>query len=106
MILFGHQIKRYRSQMIEKKPVDRSFSSPQENGLTLVDIAPGCQAKVIGFSQRLPPGRKAHLQAYGLLPGYTVRIIQHSPVTVIQIEHMELALERELAHQVLVVQVI
>jgi Fe2+ transport system protein FeoA len=40
------------------------------------------------------------LQAYGLAPGHCVRILQHSPVTIVQIEHTELALEGGLARQV------
>jgi Fe2+ transport system protein FeoA len=48
----------------------------------------------------MPRERRAHLQAYGLVPGHCVRILQHSPVTIVQIEHMELALEGGLARQV------
>lgn len=55
---------------------------------------------MIGFTSNLPPDRFAHLQAYGLVPGYWVRVIQHSPVLVIQIHHTELALEMELAGNV------
>lgn len=32
-----------------------------------------------------------------MLPGYLVKVIQQTPVTVVQIEHTELALERALA---------
>jgi Fe2+ transport system protein FeoA len=48
----------------------------------------------------LSPERRAHLQAYGLVPGHWVRILQHSPVTIVQIEHLELAMEHGLARQV------
>lgn len=72
--------------------------SPQATGATcLAGIRPGRQAKILGFSANLPPDRLAHLQAYGLLPGRRVQVLQHTPVTVVQIEHFELALERELA---------
>lgn len=64
---------------------------------TLADVPAGCKAKVMGFKQHLPADRLSHLQAYGLTPGHKVRVLQHSPVTVIQIEHTELALERDLA---------
>jgi Fe2+ transport system protein FeoA len=40
------------------------------------------------------------LQAYGLVPGYWVEVLQHSPVTVIKIEHSEVAMENDLAAQV------
>ncbi len=35
--------------------------------------------------------------AYGLTPGAQVRVVQHSPVTVVQVENLEIALERSLA---------
>ena len=68
-----------------------------EVGLTLADVPPGWMAKVAGFAEGFPANRRAQLLAYGLVPDYWVRVMQHSPVTVIQVEHTELALERELA---------
>jgi Fe2+ transport system protein FeoA len=70
--------------------------------LTLADIPVGWQAKVAGFAPGLSPERNAHLQAYGLVPGYLVHVVRHSPVMVIRVEHLELALERGLARKVLV----
>jgi len=66
----------------------------------LADVPPGYQARIEGFTNDIPPDRKEHLQAYGLVPGFWVRVVQQSPVTVIQIEHTELALEAELACEV------
>ena len=71
--------------------------------LTLADIAPGRGAYLQGFAPTLPEGQQAHLQAYGLVPGHWVKVIQHTPVTVLQIEHTELALEQGLARQIRVV---
>jgi Fe2+ transport system protein FeoA len=48
----------------------------------------------------MSPEHRAHLQAYGVIPGYEVRVVQHKPVTVVQIEHTELALEAGVAGQV------
>jgi Fe2+ transport system protein FeoA len=67
---------------------------------TLADIRPGCRAKVVGFCQSIPAERRAYLQAYGLAPGYWVTVVQHSPVTVVEVEHTQLALETELACEV------
>ncbi len=67
---------------------------------TLADVPPGCKAKVLGFTPFLPPERISHFQAFGLSPGHSVRVLQHSPVTVVQIEHTELALEYELAKEI------
>jgi Fe2+ transport system protein FeoA len=68
--------------------------------LTLMDVPPGRTAQVVGFLSGIPAARQAQLQAYGLVSGAQVRIIQHSPVTIVQVEHIELALERGLAGQV------
>jgi Fe2+ transport system protein FeoA len=56
-----------------------------------------------GFDSHILPARKSQLQAFGLVPGYWVEVIQQSPVTVVKIEHSELAMESDLARQVLVV---
>jgi Fe2+ transport system protein FeoA len=56
--------------------------------------------RVKGFLPGLTAERRAHLQAYGLSPGYWVEVIQHYPVTVVRVEHTELALEAGLACQV------
>jgi Fe2+ transport system protein FeoA len=69
-------------------------------GLTLLDVPRGHRAKVVGFAKSIPLARKAHLQAYGLIPGHWVRVLQHSPITVVQIEHTELAIERDLAERI------
>lgn len=69
---------------------------------TLADVKPGEETKVAGFAPNLSPARLAHLQAYGLVEGYPVRVVQHHPVTVVQVDFVELALEEELAQGVLV----
>jgi Fe2+ transport system protein FeoA len=56
--------------------------------------------KVAGFSERMPITRRAQLQAYGVWAGSPVWVLQHAPVTIIRVEHCELALERELARQI------
>jgi len=72
----------------------------QPSGMTLADAAPGCWVKIIRFSTSIPIEKQAHLQAYGLVDGRPVRVLQHSPVTVVQVEHTELALEKSLALEV------
>ena len=70
---------------------------------TLADVLPGEGASLSGFAPDVPPERFAHLQAYGLVPGRFVRVLQQAPVTVVRVEHCEIALESELACQILVV---
>ncbi len=67
----------------------------------LADAYPGQEVLVLGYG-KLAPAEQAHLQAYGLLTGRRVRVLQQHPVTVILIEQTELAFEREVAQEVLV----
>jgi Fe2+ transport system protein FeoA len=67
---------------------------------TLADLHPGEGAQLMGFAPGLPQELWVHLQAYGLVPGRYVRVLQHNPVTVVQVEHCEIALEEDLACQI------
>ena len=83
-------------------PKSRKNRGHVQNGngstpVSLADVPPGWQAIVVGFSGDFPAERRTILQAYGLVPNYKVRVLQHSPVTVIQVDNTELALEKELA---------
>ena len=71
-----------------------------EDELTLADVQVGQRVCVCGFVDGLSSKQRSRLEAYGLVPGHCVRIFQHLPVTIVQIEHMELALENGLARQV------
>lgn len=64
---------------------------------SLANTPVGSRVKVVGFIPGLAGERRTQLQSYGLAPGQTVKVIQHVPVTVLQIEQFELALEREMA---------
>jgi Fe2+ transport system protein FeoA len=86
--------RRWRHLMHDRNGADALLP------LTLLDILPGCRVKIEGFATHLSPGRRSQLQAYGLVPGYWVEVLQHSPVTVIKIEHSEVAMENDLAAQV------
>ncbi len=68
--------------------------------ITLADVPPGSQVQVRQFLAGLSGDRQAHLRAYGLTPGSWLHVKQHKPVTVVQIDHTELALEDSLARQV------
>jgi Fe2+ transport system protein FeoA len=72
----------------------------KESGMTLTDVFPGARVRIAGFSGDLSSHQQEHLQAYGLVAGRKVRVLQHSPVTVVQVEHLELAMEAELAGKV------
>ncbi len=76
---------------------DRSMAAPVVKEMTLADVPVGHSACVVGFLPGMPAERQAHLQAYGMSPCYPLRVVQHKPVMIIQIDHIELALERDLA---------
>jgi Fe2+ transport system protein FeoA len=48
----------------------------------------------------LPAAQREQLHGYGILPGRVLHIIQRTPVTVVRIEHTELAIEIEVARAV------
>lgn len=69
---------------------------------TLANVPPGGQVEVIGFTDDFPADRKAYLQAYGLVLKHQVQVVQHSPVTIIRLDNIELALESDLAQGIMV----
>lgn len=72
--------------------------------MTLAEARRGTRVCIAGIGGAIPAARREHLQAYGLAAGQLVRIIQQSPVTVVQMEHTELALDAELARAIDVVE--
>ncbi len=73
---------------------------PGMHCFTLADSPPGCYLRVVGFLEAISPEQKDRLCAYGIVPGHCVFVLQHHPVTIVRIDHTELALERELARLV------
>ncbi len=97
---FGRGKKTWRRHLHRRKRGWRCKHTPDNTGYTLADVPPGQQARIVDFSKTIPTNRKEHLQAYGLVPGYQVKVIQQTPVTVVRIEHTDLALERMLARAI------
>jgi Fe2+ transport system protein FeoA len=97
--------KHHRYRFSGRRQDDERFP------LTLLDVPLGCRAKIgdppnpagLSASETNPalPGLE-QLQAYGLASGYWVRVLQRTPVIVLQIDHLELAMEKSLAAQVIV----
>lgn len=85
----------------QKNPVHNAAQAGSSS-LRLTNLSPGKKACVIGFAPELSNERRLRLQAYGLVPGQSVHVVQHSPVTIVLIEHLELALETDLARSVLI----
>jgi len=96
MIRFGRRFRfRHNKRACKGR---RSGGYPGcEKCNTLAEAQPGRCLRVMGFLPGLSAERRTHLQAYGVIPGHCVRVLQQSPVTVVQIEYTELALENDMA---------
>lgn len=66
---------------------------------TLRAVGPGGRARVAGLDG-LPLGPREQLEAYGLAPGRDVVVLQTAPVTVVRVEHVEIAFESSLARRI------
>jgi Fe2+ transport system protein FeoA len=105
MTFFGHQLHMSALPFGRKAAALAQRRTGHLPG-TMVDLAsvpPGCCAQVLAYTPQVSSERQAQLSAYGLAPGYRVRVVQHKPVTIVQVEHLELALETELARGVQVI---
>ena len=71
-------------------------------GATLDGATIGERVSVAGFAEAMSTGHRELLRAYGIEPGRTVMVEQHSPVTVVQVDETEVALEHDLARLVFV----
>ena len=105
MMLFTWQRRFRKRRHTSPSLEDRAGIEGAFKKFTLADVPPGCQARVAGFLPGLSAERRSHLLSYGLVPGYWLRLVQHSPVTIVQVEHLELALERDLACKVQVIEI-
>lgn len=76
------------------------FTNPDTStGLTLDQVRSGRSVRVAGFGA-IGAEQSRHLQAYGVLPGRKVKVLAQKPMTVLQIEQTELAIETIVAKAV------
>jgi Fe2+ transport system protein FeoA len=66
---------------------------------TLAHAAPGSQA-TIETLEHVPARQREQLLAYGVAPGRVVDVLQTRPVTIVRVEHAELAFETALSHAI------
>lgn len=81
---------------MKHKPHSHRPIHHQPAALTLAGARPGHDVAIVGFAGGAGDLHE-RLLAYGLIPGRTLRVLAQKPLTVVRIEHTELALERELA---------
>lgn len=75
----------------------QSSGEARPNHATLRDLPPGSRARVCEYASRTPARCREALTSYGLCPGQWLCVRRTSPVTVIEVDQLELALEQELA---------
>jgi Fe2+ transport system protein FeoA len=93
MTLFGYEFSLGGPHFrLNGKP-----SGEQGVDFSLAQVKPGQVVRVKGFLPGIAYTRQWHLQSYGVVPGCSLRVIQQSPVTIVQVDHLELALEHGLA---------
>lgn len=82
---------------------NRSSSHIEQPGMdaprALSEVRPGALARIARFGG-VPPAWQERLLAHGVVAGCVVRVLQHQPVTIIQVEHTELGFERSLARMI------
>ena len=73
--------------------------TPTVTGTALAQAAPGSQA-TIETLERVPLRQREQLLAYGIAPGRVVDVLQIRPVTIVRVEHAELAFETTLSRAI------
>jgi Fe2+ transport system protein FeoA len=88
--------ERMSTQDTRAIPHDADVREPQ---YALADLPLTRQGRVVDVSA-LPTSQREQLQGYGILPGCTLRVTQHAPVTIVLIEQTELAIETDVAQAI------
>lgn len=82
---------------MKHKPHSQQTPHHRQAPATLRSARPGSLTRIAGFTAGTASELRERLLAYGLIPGQTLSVIAQKPVTLVQIEHTELALEDILA---------
>ncbi len=69
--------------------------------ISLADVPPGSEVTLLSYED-VDLATAGSLRAYGLLPGRRVRVLAQEPVTIVQVEQTEMALEHLLARAICV----
>jgi Fe2+ transport system protein FeoA len=82
--------------------------------MTLLDIPAGAWGKIgepsaVEGAAQAPSATQsrtiAQLQSYGLSSGTWVTMLQSNPVIILRVDHLELAMEKEIARQIIVTEI-
>ena len=92
-------LDRTLAQQQDRSTVAQLTEHMCDSRCALADVPLDRRARVVDMSG-LSAAQREQLHGYGLLPGCVLRVTQRTPVTVVQIEHTELAIETEVARAV------
>jgi hypothetical protein len=92
-------LNRMSAQQQDKRATPQAMARVRAPQCALADVPLDCRARVVDVSA-LPTAQREQVQGYGILPGCMLRVMQRTPVTVVQIEHTELAIEAEVARAI------
>jgi ferrous iron transport protein A len=79
----------------------RRKASPRPGQCSLTNLETGGRARIVRMASA-GDGRRNHLAAYGLVPGCEVLLIQRSPAFVLRVDQTELALDEDIAKEIIV----
>ncbi|WP_172198172.1 FeoA family protein [Niveibacterium sp. COAC-50] len=72
------------------------------NEMRLADATPGATVRFRGFDATLDTLLQDQFLAYGIAVGQTLSVLQQRPLTIIQCDHTELAVESVVARAMVV----
>ncbi|ANQ83748.1 ferrous iron transport protein A [Azoarcus olearius] len=75
-------------------------ASPAHERIRLTGTPVGRQARIADFGDGIDPLQREQLHAYGLSAPHQVTVLQQQPMTVVLCDHVELALEHEVARNI------
>jgi Fe2+ transport system protein FeoA len=99
MTLFGIKISSPPQQNAHPS-LRKKRLAVHEGAMTLAQAPPGRWVMVRKYLPGMPAERYAQLRAYGLAPGTHIFVLQQAPITVIRLDHLELALEHSLGREI------
>lgn len=92
---------RERAATSGQRRRDRAAADASPDAPTLADAAPGVSVRVRAIGTGADKWRE-HLQAYGISRGREIQVVQQLPVTVVRVDHVELAFEARIAREIAV----
>jgi Fe2+ transport system protein FeoA len=102
--VYGSQFARKIAKLLRLKSKSLALKRgpSQSRWMSLQHLPRGQKARIIRIGQ-LPGNRRNELLGYGLNTGRWLVVKQHHPAMVVILDHTEIALEEDLAQEILVV---